>query len=218
LLERKRVIGLFIGSDDGKLYAFRARGCGKASCKPLWTGDLGSAVFESTPAVSKGVVYIGSQHALSVFDASGCGSKNCAPLWQAVDNTNFFNGSPALSGGRVYIGLETGLAVYAAKGCGQSLCDKLWLLFGSGAQADVVSSPTVANGVVYAGRNTGEILAWRAGPCGQPSCSEIWTQSIQESIVSSSPTVVNGKIYIGSADQNFPENISGRIYVYDLQN
>lgn len=209
---------LFIGSDDGKLYAFRARGCGKASCHPLWTGDLGSAVFQSTPSVSRGVVYIGSQHALSAFDANGCGSKSCTPLWQAVDNTNFFNGSPAVSGGRIYIGLESGLAVYAAKGCGQSHCDKLWSLFGSGAQADVVSSPTVANGVVYAGRNTGEILAWRAGSCGQQSCSEIWKQSIQESIVSSSPTVVNGKVYIGSADQNFPENISGRIYVYDLQN
>jgi len=30
--------------------------------------------------------------------------------------------------------------------------------------------------------------------------------------------VVNGKIYIGSADNNFPQDISGRIYVYELQN
>ena len=167
--------------------------------------------------MSGSIVYTRSQHALSAFDAKGCGAKSCAPLWQAVDNTNFFNGSPAVGGGHIYIGLESGLAVYAARGCGQSLCDKLWSLFGSGAQADVVSSPTLANGVVYAGRNTGEILAWRAGSCGQQSCSEIWKQTINEPIVSSSPTVVNGKIYIGSADDSSPENISGRIYVYDLQ-
>jgi hypothetical protein len=38
----------------------------------------------------------------------------------------------------------------------------------------------------------------------------------KDQIVSSSPTVVDGKIYIGSADDSFPENISGRIYVWSL--
>lgn len=213
------VIGgvVYIGSDDGKLYAFAAGGCGRATCAPLWTGDLGSATFASTPAVANGVVYIASQHALSAFDAHGCGAPTCAPLWQAIDENQFFGGSPAIAYGRVYIGLESGLAVYAADGCGAALCDPLWLLFGIGFQAAVESSPTVANGVVYAGRNTGEVLAWPAEPCGDFVCENIWSGLTREVIVNSSPTVIDGKLYIGSADNTFPEPISGRVYVFELQ-
>jgi outer membrane protein assembly factor BamB len=207
---------VYVGSDDGKLYAFKAKGCGKAVCGAKWTGELGSAVFQSSPAIAKGVVYIGSQHALSAFDAKGCGAKNCAPRWQAIDNDNFFNGSPAIHDGHVYIGWETSLAAYAADGCGQATCGKEWVLFGDGVQADVLSSPTIANGVVYAGRNTGEVLAWKEGPCGKTTCHNIWRGMTNEEIVSSSPTVVNGKVYIGSADKLFPEEISGRIYVFSL--
>ena len=79
----------------------------------------------------------------------------------------------------------------------------------------MLSSPTVANGIVYAGRNTGQVLAWRAS-CRSSLCSEIWSGFTNEPIVSSSPTVVNGTIYIGSADNLFPENTQGRIYVFGL--
>jgi outer membrane protein assembly factor BamB len=207
---------VYIGSDDENLYAFDARGCGAASCQPLWTGPLGSPPFQSSPAVAGGVVFMPSQHALSAFDADGCGDATCSPLWRAVDNLEFFNGSPAIARGRVYVPLENGLAVYAAAGCGEATCDALWTLFGSGKQAAVLSSPTVANGVVYAGRNTGEVLAWPAGPCGAFVCDQIWSGFINEQIVSSSPTVVNGTLYIGSADFLFPEDIQGRIYVFEL--
>ncbi|HEX4014380.1 MAG TPA: PQQ-binding-like beta-propeller repeat protein [Candidatus Cybelea sp.] len=61
-----------------------------------------------------------------------------------------------------------------------------------------VSSPAVANRVVYAGRNIGEVLTWKAA-------------AANDEIVSSSPSVVNGKVYVGSADKNAPENISGRL-------
>jgi outer membrane protein assembly factor BamB len=207
---------VFIGSDDRKLYAFKAAGCGQSRCRPVWTGTLGSPVFQSSPAVRNGVVYIGAQHALSAFNASGCGQPTCQPLWQAVDTLNFFDGSPAVAGGHVYIGLENGVGVYSASGCGGSQCDPLWTLFGSGTQAAVLSSPTVANGVVYAGRNTGQVLAWSAKSCGSFVCNEIWSGDTGDQIVTSSPTVVNGTLYIGSADNLFPENIQGRIYVFAL--
>lgn len=208
---------VYVGSDDGKLNAFKVGGCGgKALCKPKWTGDLGSPAYASSPAIAKGVVYVGAAHALSAFDAKGCGAKSCAPLWQAVDDTDFFNGSPAVSNGHVYIGWSTGLAAYPADGCGAATCDKEWVLFGDGFQAAMLSSPTVANGVVYAGRNTGEVLAWAEGPCGDFLCHQIWSGKVNEEIVSSSPTVVNGKLYIGSADKFFPEDIAGRLYVFEL--
>lgn len=208
---------VFVGSDDGKLYAFKAKGCHKSTCKPLWTGALDSPVFSSSPAIANGLIYIAGQHELAAFDVKGCGAKSCQPVWQASDDNEFFNASPAVSEGHVYISWSTGLAAYAAKGCGQQTCDKEWILFGDGFQAAVLSSPTVANGVVYAGRNTGEVLAWDAGPCGNFVCHNIWSGRTEDQIVSSSPTVVNGKLYIGSADDHVSEDISGRLYVWSLQ-
>ena len=101
-------------------------------------------------------------------------------------------------------------------GCGAAVCGPLWVDFGSGAQASILSSPTAANGVIYAGRNTAEVLAWRARPCGKPVCNQIWKGLTGDSIVSSSPAVVNGTVYVGSADALFPEDSQGRIYVFDL--
>jgi outer membrane protein assembly factor BamB len=207
---------VYIGSDNGNLYAFNANGCGAANCQPLWKGPLGGPAFNSSPAVAEGVVYIAAPHRLSAFRAAGCGAATCSPIWRAVDELNFFNGSPAVAGGRVYIGLENGLGVYSASGCGRVTCKPLWIDFGVGTQASVLSSPTVANGVVYAGRNTAEVLAWPAGPCGSSFCTNIWSGRTRNQIVSSSPTVVNGTVYIGSADDNFPASIKGRIYVFKL--
>ncbi len=54
----------FVGSDDGKLYAFDAAGvtgCSGVpkSCAPLWTATTDSSIY-SSPAVANGVVYVGS--------------------------------------------------------------------------------------------------------------------------------------------------------------
>ena len=204
---------LYIGANDGKLYAFAAKGCRRRTdCKPLWTGDTHGAVFASSPAVANGVVYIGSQHALSAFDAKGCGAATCAALWQAIDDNDFFGGSPGIANGRVYIAQESQINVYSAEGCGQKLCSAHAILFGSGMQDAIASSPTIANGVVYAGRNSGEVFAWRAD-CAT-FCNEIWKGLTEDPIVSSSPTVVNGRLYIGSSFHGF----SARLYVFGLTN
>ncbi|MBV9062865.1 MAG: PQQ-binding-like beta-propeller repeat protein [Alphaproteobacteria bacterium] len=201
---------LFIASDDGKLNAFKATGCGKAACHPKWTGDIHGPAFESSPAVSNGVIYIGSNHALSAFDANGCGAKLCSALWQAIDDNLFFGGSPAVANGRVYIPLESQVNVYDAAGCGHSVCGAVAMLFGTGMQDGIGSSPTVANGVVYAGRNSGEILAWDANCTG--TCNQIWSRLLDDPIVNSSPTVVNGHVYIGGSYHGF----AGRLYVFGL--
>ena len=60
------------------------------------------------------------------------------------------------------------------------------------------------------------MLAWPAEPCGDLVCLNIWSGLTREVIVNSSPTVIDGKLYIGSADDAFPEEISGRIYVFEL--
>lgn len=206
---------LYVGSDDGKLYAFAASGCNAPVCTPKWTGALPGAAFDSSPAVSDNVVYIAGQHGVAAFKASGCGRRSaCKPLWRAANDTDFFNGSPAIHNGHVFVGVESELNVYAAAGCGKPTCNPLWIDFGDGEQAVIASSPTVANGVVYAGRNTGEVLAWPERSCGKTICETIWKGTTNEQIVSSSPTVVNGRLYIGSADNQFPSNIAGRLLVY----
>jgi outer membrane protein assembly factor BamB len=49
---------VYAGSDDGKLYAVDAHGCGAATCAPLWTSAAGAPV-RSSPAVAVGSVYVG---------------------------------------------------------------------------------------------------------------------------------------------------------------
>jgi outer membrane protein assembly factor BamB len=207
---------VYIGSNDGKLYAFPAAGCGSTACQPLWTGSTGETIFDSSPAVSNGTVFIGSVHRLSAFPAAGCGAATCRPLWQASHQGDFVNGSPAVFGGRVYIGLEFDVGVFNASGCGQANCGPLWLDFGTGTQADILSSPTIANGVVYAGKMNGEVLAWKAGPCGKFVCNQIWSFLTQDPIVNSSPTVVDGLLYIGGSNKFAPQNTAGRLYVFGL--
>lgn len=207
---------VYIGSDDGKLYAFPASGCGQPTCAPTWTGPLGGAVEASSPAVSGGTVFIGSDHALVAFPAAGCGAATCQPLWRGTSGADFFGGSPAVHAGRVFIGIESNLGVFKAQGCGAATCSPTHLYEGAGEQASIVSSPTVADGVVYVGRNTGQVLAWPEKPCASFTCIQTWSSLTNEPIVSSSPTVVDGRVYIGSADDSAPANIQGRLYVFTL--
>ena len=212
---------VYIGDNDGKLYAFKAAGCGARTCGPLWTADYAGTSFDygSSPSVSDGVVYIASDDRLSAFDTKGCGKSTCTPLWQGLPKSEgdgfIFGGSPAIADGRVFIPSSEdtyGVAVYPAKGCGQRTCVWSSFLTGPGFQSAIESSPTLANGIVYAGRNTGEVLAW-AENCAQETCAPLWVgQTAAGQIVNASPTVVNGKIYVGSSDAD----ADGVLYVYGL--
>jgi outer membrane protein assembly factor BamB len=96
---------VYVGSEDGSLYAFPAScGTGNATCTPLWHGATGSFV-ESSPAVANGVVYLGSEdHNLYAFPAScGTGNATCAPLFRAPTGDSI-ESSPAVANGVVYVG------------------------------------------------------------------------------------------------------------------
>ena len=49
----------YIGSFDGRLYAFDANGCGQDECQPLWSGATENDI-QSSPAVMNNTVYISS--------------------------------------------------------------------------------------------------------------------------------------------------------------
>src|SRR5437868_5847940 len=50
---------IYIGSDNGKMYALNASGCHSTSCSPLWTATT-NGIFYSSPAVAYGMVYASS--------------------------------------------------------------------------------------------------------------------------------------------------------------
>jgi eukaryotic-like serine/threonine-protein kinase len=59
---------LFIGSNDGSLYAYAA-GCGRLSCREIWSYLLTKDSFVSSPVVANGYVYVGSHDGnLYAFD------------------------------------------------------------------------------------------------------------------------------------------------------
>ncbi|HEV2460638.1 MAG TPA: PQQ-binding-like beta-propeller repeat protein, partial [Ktedonobacterales bacterium] len=50
---------VYVGSDDDKLYAFNAAGCGAPTCAALWSFTTFDLVV-SSPAVANGRVFVGS--------------------------------------------------------------------------------------------------------------------------------------------------------------
>ncbi len=197
---------VYVGSQDDKLYAFRASGCGASACSPLWTGATGGFIF-SSPAVAKGVVYVGSfDHKLYAFSASGCGASACSPLWTGATGGGIVGSSPAVAKGVVYVGSRRDDKLYAfsASGCGAPVCSPLW----TGATGSaIISSPAVANGVVYVGSLDEKLYAFNASGCGASACSPLWTGATGN-VIYSSPAVANGVVYVGSADD--------KLYAWDL--
>jgi outer membrane protein assembly factor BamB len=103
-------ITLYVGSTDGKLYAYSASCDVCPGGQLLWKGATGGAIT-SRPAVANGVVYVGSEDGnLYAFDADGCGAPTCQPLFTA--RTAGSPISPAVAGGEVYVGDRSGVRAY----------------------------------------------------------------------------------------------------------
>jgi len=193
---------VYVGSDDGKLYAFKA-----STGKPLWIASTDNKI-DSSPTVANGIVYVGSYDSkLYAFSASGCGSPTCFPLWTASTG-DAINSSPTVTNGIIYVGSQDGkLYAFKASGCGSPTCTPLWTA--STGQSIYYSSPTVVNGIVYVGSQDGKLYAFKASGCGSSSCTPLWTATVGN-YIRSSPTVAGGVVYVGSDDDNlYAFNSSG---------
>jgi outer membrane protein assembly factor BamB len=182
------------GGSPAGIVAFNANGKTGCSgtplvCKPLWVGDAGSTAI-SSPAVVKGVVYVGANTNLYAFSASGCGTTTCQPLWHGV-LSNFVSSSPAVANGVAYITSADG-NFYAFSTSSGAL---LWTAVIGGSDN---SSPAVANGVVYVGAQ-GLLYAFKATGCSAATCHPLWTAPNPGggNATYSSPAVANGMVYIG---------------------
>ena len=87
---------VYIGSDDGSLYAFNAQ-----TGTQLWRVTTGSNI-NSSPAVVNGVVYVGS-HDSNVYAFN---ARTGIQLWKAPTGADIAMSSPVVINSVVYIGSE----------------------------------------------------------------------------------------------------------------
>jgi outer membrane protein assembly factor BamB len=218
----------YVGSLDGKVYAFDAKGvtnCGGTpkQCAPLWTGQTTGQIMGS-PAVVDGVVYITSDDGmLQAFDAAGQTSCSgtptvCQPLWSSPQET-VIRSSPVVANGVVYIGSShntiEAFDAAGATGCSGTpkVCQPLWQGPAPGLNGVSDSTPAVANGLVYVGARDGRLYAFDAtgstGCGGTPKvCQPVWTAvTTLNAEIDSSPTVADGFVYINADDE--------KLYAFD---
>lgn len=150
----------------------------------------GLATGFSSPAVVKGVVYIGTERGRVFAIDAWTG----AIEWSTDTGDTHNWSSPAVVHGVVYIG---GLGFYALRA---STGDVLWKV-STGAD---VWSPTVAGGIVYGLSRTGTLTS-KGGKFYALRASDgsiLWTKKTGypgDSSTGQAPTVADGIVYIGSA-------------------
>ena len=175
---------VYIGSQDEKIYALNS-----STGTIIWSRTFVNGYHTSTAAIVDGVLYVGggdgSVYALNASDGS--------TFWSYKTNCNMFS-CPAVSGGIVYIG-SMDLSTCNMYALDAATGTKIWN-YSTGYLNLIISSPAVANGMVYFGSNAREVLAIDA-----VSGEKIWNFSTL-GLTESSPAVVNGVVYIGCNDCN----------------
>ncbi len=149
----------------------------------VWSYTTGADVL-SSPIVSNGVVYIGSED----NNVYALNASTGALLWSYATGGQV-NSSPALSNGVIYVGSDDDNVYALNAGTGA----KLWSYTTGNA---VNSSPALANGVVYVGSMDNKVYALNAG-----TGALVWSYATGAG-VDSSPAVTNGVVYVGSEDDN----------------
>jgi outer membrane protein assembly factor BamB len=171
---------VYVGGEDGNIYALNANTGAK-----LW--NFTPAAAPSFIVASGGVVYVGSNDD-SVYALN---ASTGAKLWNvAVEG---FPGSSAVANGVVYVGISLGTGPGTVDALNANTGALLWKYATGGT---VVSSPAVANGVVYVASNDGTLDALNAS-----TGAKLWDFATGDS-TGASPAVANGVVYVGSTDNN----------------
>jgi hypothetical protein len=200
-----------------EFYAFNAKGCGAATCQPLWiTANFNcceSPIGGATAAVANGVVYGAGIDGIWAYSANGttdCSGtpKICSPLWHGSDGSGSGATGVAVANGVVYASVNSGYgAIYAfsAKGCGAATCGPLWHYTSSTAVG--FSSPAVAGGKIYINGNDGALRVFSTS--GTP----LWTAPAPDGYTGdgSAPAVADGVVYAGYRDDLEASSASGTV-------
>jgi outer membrane protein assembly factor BamB len=170
-----------------------------------WVGQVAGDLDWSSPVVAGGNVYVtGGDSGLNVFPAAGCGQATCPPSWRGQTGPQAI-AAPAVFGSRVFVASQASftsndgrLNVFVAGGCGQAVCQPLWKGIG-GDESFLISSPAVANGIVYVGGFDGRVYAFDVQGCGAATCQPLWVGEATGRI-DDSPAVAGGRVYVGATN------------------
>jgi outer membrane protein assembly factor BamB len=170
---------VYVGSDDGSLYAIDASG------QPRWSFATGGAVGSSPAIGMDGTVYVGSADG-SLYAVNFDGSAR----W-SLNTGSPVASSPAISdNGVVYVASKDG-TIHAVNALGE----EQWHY---DAGASVISSPAIgSDGRAYIGAGDGRLHALR------PDGGLAWSFSTGGSIQSSPVLGTDGCVYVGSGDGKF---------------
>lgn len=147
----------------------------------LWTSSAGDW-SESSPTVSDGKVFIGSEENVYCLDAM-----TGEELWNFPTSQPVIS-SPAVSNGKVYVGSMNHYVYCLDANTGTCL----WQYWTNGGIFQ--SSPAVYQGKVYIGSHDNKVYCLDA-----EKGTKLWDYPTTY-FVSSSPAVVDDKVYIGSMD------------------
>ena len=204
-----------VDNNLGTLYAFRAAGCGAATCSPLWTASVPNT--ESSPTVSGGMLYIVSNDGrLLAFNANGCGQSTCAPVWTGGLKTSG-QAAPAVANGLVYATSSDRLVAFRAAGCGQPTCAPVWAsqpVAGSDTGSGLIQEvgPTVSGDKVYFASvdfaspdgKTSTIYAYSSSVCASTTnlnCTPLWVAHPADfDAIQANLTIADGVLYGSTTD------------------
>jgi len=164
----------------GEVYAFDA-----TNGAPLWKWNAGDGQVGS-PIIADGVLYATSKRpntrTLYAMDAE-TGNE----IWSVSPG-----GAAAVAEGVVYVSASSNLRALRSKD-GE-------LLWEGPTEADQLSGPAVAGGVVYVHSSTGHLYAFDTGGSEGDTRSPLWSGVTQEQKSPQHPAVAEGRVYVGAKD------------------
>ncbi len=161
-----------------------ADGEGPNSLEVQWTVKLDGRV-DSSPAVSGGVVYVGT--------TDGCVHAVDAATGRAIWRQELggpVTSSPCVAEGLVLVGCVDTFAYGLDAGTGE-------VLWRQRADGPIIASPALAEGITYWASTPGRVFALRA-----EDGTEIWRRELPARVVAS-PCVGDGALYIGDMAGGF---------------
>jgi outer membrane protein assembly factor BamB len=152
----------------------------------IFSGSASENFASSSPAISNGLVFIGSSVKETIGTVYALNSTTGSMVWSFKADFGVFT-SPSVTNGIVYVSSEDTLyALNASTG------NQIW----STQRAD--TSPVVADGIVYVDGGDGNFNALNAS-----TGSLIWSYPISEfSLAATAPAVANGIVYVGALNDH----------------
>jgi len=175
---------VFVGSDDGNVYALN-----EVNGQKIWSYKTGGPLLYSSPTVVDGLVLVGSSNGTLCALKESSGKK----IWSRNIGLDGLS-SCAIDDGTVFIG-GYGQKIYALN---EQTGTDVWN-YDTGAITDEISSPAVANGMVFISDPV------RVYALNETSGTRIWSFAILSSgtHMFSSPAVADGMVFAGAYPVGF---------------